>query len=103
MARLPTPGKDEGTWGYILNAFLSVEHDTDGSLKNVARPSDVAAKYSLPSGGIPATDLSQPVQDTLNTAGTFGYYTYLSSSAIHLRNPWPSGLVTDGGGTIDTY
>jgi polysaccharide deacetylase/baseplate protein BppL/uncharacterized protein DUF5907 len=33
MARLPTPGKDEGTWGSILNDFLDVEHNADGSLK----------------------------------------------------------------------
>lgn len=33
MARLPIPGSDEGSWGDILNDFLSVEHNTDGSLK----------------------------------------------------------------------
>ena len=33
MARLPTPGGDDGTWGQILNDFLSVAHDADGSLK----------------------------------------------------------------------
>ena len=38
MARLPIPGSDEGGWGDILNAFLLVEHNADGTLKNVARP-----------------------------------------------------------------
>ena len=33
MARLPIPGDDKGTWGNILNDFLSVEHNTDGTLK----------------------------------------------------------------------
>lgn len=33
MARLPVPGSDGGTWGSILNAFLNVEHNSDGSLK----------------------------------------------------------------------
>jgi hypothetical protein len=33
MARLPTPGSDNGTWGTILNAFLQTEHNADGSLK----------------------------------------------------------------------
>jgi hypothetical protein len=33
MARLPVPGQDNGVWGDILNAFLSVEHNTDGTLK----------------------------------------------------------------------
>ncbi|HSD55925.1 MAG TPA: hypothetical protein VLA92_02110 [Candidatus Saccharimonadales bacterium] len=33
MARLPNPGSDNGLWGDLLNAFLSVEHNADGSLK----------------------------------------------------------------------
>jgi len=33
MARLPTPGGDNSVWGSILNDFLLVEHNSDGSLK----------------------------------------------------------------------
>ncbi len=33
MARLPTPGQDNGTWGAILNDFLSQAHSSDGTLK----------------------------------------------------------------------
>lgn len=33
MARLPTPGGDNSVWGNILNDFLLVEHNADGSLK----------------------------------------------------------------------
>ena len=33
MARLPNPGSDDGTWGTILNNFLVVEHNSDGTLK----------------------------------------------------------------------
>lgn len=33
MARLPTPGSDDGTWGVILNDFLDQAHDTGGLLK----------------------------------------------------------------------
>ena len=33
MARLPNPGSDDGTWGNVLNGFLQVEHNTDGTLK----------------------------------------------------------------------
>lgn len=43
-ARLPTPGGDAGNWGKILNDYLRVEHNADGSLKNVARPDDLEAK-----------------------------------------------------------
>lgn len=33
MSRLPIPGLDNGTWGNVLNDFLGVEHNADGSLK----------------------------------------------------------------------
>lgn len=33
MPRLPVPGSDDGTWGNILNEYLSVEHNSDGTLK----------------------------------------------------------------------
>jgi hypothetical protein len=33
MPRLPIPGEDDGTWGGLLNDFLSQSMDTDGTLK----------------------------------------------------------------------
>jgi hypothetical protein len=36
MARLPTPGGDNGNWGNILNSFLSVSLNSDGTLKGSA-------------------------------------------------------------------
>ena len=33
MSRLPTPGGDTGQWGDVLNDFLEVEHNANGSLK----------------------------------------------------------------------
>lgn len=33
MARLPTVGSDSGNWGTLLNEYLEVEHNTDGSHK----------------------------------------------------------------------
>jgi hypothetical protein len=36
MARLPIPGQDDGTWGNILNDFLTQSLDTDGTLKSSA-------------------------------------------------------------------
>lgn len=33
MAQLPTVGGDDGNWGTILNDYLQVEHDTDGTHK----------------------------------------------------------------------
>lgn len=33
MARLPIPGSDDGTWGQVLNDYLSVSHNNDGTVK----------------------------------------------------------------------
>ncbi|MFA5003706.1 MAG: glycosyl hydrolase family 28-related protein [Candidatus Saccharimonadales bacterium] len=49
--RLPTPGSDSGTWGDILNSFLAVEHNIDGTLK--ARTDNSFA--TLTAGKVPAT------------------------------------------------
>ena len=46
MTRLPNPGSDAGAWGQILNDFLSVEHNPDGTLKasgTIASKADDAA------------------------------------------------------------
>jgi|GEM_PF-2525456 len=40
MARLPNPGGDSGEWGDILNSFLGVAHNDDGTLKSLD-PDDV--------------------------------------------------------------
>ncbi|MDN5274275.1 MAG: hypothetical protein JWP06_176 [Candidatus Saccharibacteria bacterium] len=33
MTRLPTPGSDNGAWGNLLNDYLLIEHDVNGTLK----------------------------------------------------------------------
>jgi hypothetical protein len=44
MARLPTPGGDENNWGNILNDYLAVEHNADGTLKKAADIASAKAK-----------------------------------------------------------
>lgn len=34
MPRLPVPGSDDNQWGDILNDFLAVSHQSDGTLKD---------------------------------------------------------------------
>jgi hypothetical protein len=70
MAQLPTPGGDAGTWGTILNDFLLVSHNGDGTLKSSALTAAGAGTYSKPSSGIPATDLSSGVQSNLTLASS---------------------------------
>jgi hypothetical protein len=44
MTRLPSVGGDNGEWGKILNEFLGVEHNPDGSLKRSADIANAKAK-----------------------------------------------------------
>ena len=61
MARLPIPGSDDGTWGTILNNFLDVSHNQDGSL-------------------IPSAVASTGAEQTINK-GKPGGYAALDASA----------------------
>lgn len=67
MARLPQPGADRGQWGEILNEYLAVSHNSDGTVKNTGV---IATKYTRPSGGIPKSDLAADVQTALDTASS---------------------------------
>jgi hypothetical protein len=40
MSRLPNPGSDNGVWGDVLNDFLSVSLNADGTLKQTAVTDD---------------------------------------------------------------
>ena len=54
MTRLPIPGSDVGSWGDILNDFLQVEHNNDGTLKKAGDISN-------------ALSTAQTVQNNLTT------------------------------------
>lgn len=67
MARLPKPGGDAGNWGEVLNEFLSVEHQSDGTLN----PSGtLSKKYTKPDDGIPKADLETTVQADISQIPT---------------------------------
>jgi len=90
MARLPVVGGDSGNWGTILNDFLEVSLNQDGTIQpaaltaagavtsvNTIAPNQSGSvtltaanvgAYAKPSGGIPSSDMSSPVQQAL-TAG----------------------------------
>jgi hypothetical protein len=53
MARLPNPGGDDNTWGQILNDYLSVSHDADGTLK-----ADAVDSGNIQAGSIGDTQIS---------------------------------------------
>ena len=50
VARLPSPGGDSDAWGEILNDFLRVEHDEDGTLKLRTDNSVVPSARQVTSG-----------------------------------------------------
>lgn len=76
MARLPVPGSDDGNWGAILNDFLAVEHNSDGSLKSggsltakADKATTISAGAGLTGGGDLSTNRSLAVSFG-TTAGT---------------------------------
>lgn len=57
-ARLPNPGGDDGTWGNILNAFLQVSHNADGTLSSASGAALAANNLSdLQSASVARTNL----------------------------------------------
>lgn len=68
MARLPQPGGDDNIWGSILNDFLSVSHNADGTIQPAAV--SAAGAYTKPSAGIPESDLTSSTQSLLTKANT---------------------------------
>lgn len=95
VARLPVPGKDGGLWGDLLNDFLAIEHNDDGSLKIRTDLADVNAslankveatnattftkRLTISEPGAGATTLQLP-DTTGNTGITFGGDTNLFRS-----------------------
>jgi hypothetical protein len=61
--RLPTPGSDDNAWGDILNGFLEVSHNSDGTLKASAveaagggqGPAGEAGSQIYTGAGVPTT------------------------------------------------
>lgn len=63
MARLPTPGGDNGDWGTILNDFLSRIHSNDGTLKpnsvgSTQIQEDAVTSSSIAPGAVTASSLA---------------------------------------------
>jgi hypothetical protein len=65
MARLPTPGQDGGTWGNVLNEYLSTSHAADGTLKADVVATSQLQNTSVTSPKIAANAVGSPqLQDT---------------------------------------
>ncbi|HKU18825.1 MAG TPA: hypothetical protein VJP80_06155 [Candidatus Saccharimonadales bacterium] len=76
MARLPTPGSDDGTWGDILNQFLTVEHNSDGTLKNAMHLTGDETAAGV------KTFSSSPIVPTPTTGTQAASKTYVDNTSI---------------------
>lgn len=65
MVRLPQPGSDNNQWGDLLNTFLQVEHNADGTLK---RSSEIDSAIHKNDHVIYAKDYGATFDGTTNDA-----------------------------------
>jgi hypothetical protein len=77
VSRLPTPGGDENTWGEILNDWISVAHNTDGTFKASQLP-----EPNVPDGTITPAKLSQAYIPASQKAASSGIATLDGSGQI---------------------
>lgn len=98
MPRLPQPGQDNGTWGSILNDYLSVAHESDGSIK-LSAVSSVAQGNTGPQG-IQGITGPQGIQGVTGPSGppgrlqglkfTYGGTTFLGSGTMSTNTTFSS-------------
>lgn len=105
MARLPIEGSDNGTWGGILNDFLSVEHNSDGTLKQsgtiASKANDSAVVHNTGNETIADTKTftSPPIVPTPTSnlhAATKAYTDSAVSNTTLYANVAEYGAVGDG-------
>lgn len=86
MARLPQQGGDTDTWGTILNDFLSVEHNTDGTLKSTGslstKADDSAVVHIAGSETVTGikTFTNSPIVPTPSTSNQAASKTYVDTN-----------------------
>lgn len=88
MARLPVPGGDDGSWGQVLNDFLSVSHASDGTLTDSAvtdagAASDTMVVHNTGAEAIAGTKTfsASPVVPTPSLGSQAANKTYVDSVA----------------------
>ena len=87
MARLPQPGQDHGTWGSILNDYLAVSHETDGSIK----PSAITGVMQGATGPVGPMGATGPRGFT----GATGAQGVQGNQGIHVCRALPVQLVQE--------
>ena len=102
MARLPEPGGDSGQWGDLLNDYLSIAHNSDGTIKNGAISNASIQNNAITVAKIATTGTPTSGQ-TLTYDGTdLSWTTVSGSGSVPDANASTKGLVQltgDFGGT----
>jgi len=93
MARLPEPGGDSGQWGDVLNEYLKVSHNNDGTLKN----GSVSAN-TVQDNTITVAKISTPAAPTSGQALTYNgtnlaWATVSESESVSDATPTAKGVV----------
>lgn len=93
MSRLPTPGSDNGAWGSILNDFLAVAHNTDGTIKPTAvTGTSLSSPLPISQGG---TGSSTQTFVDISTSQTIGGAKTFSVAPVVPTNSFPESAVTN--------
>lgn len=102
--RLPIPGQDEGTWGAILNDFLSVEHNTDGTLKTDGSLAQKADKNHDHDGrylqGIQLANDVQAISGVVSESLAVGQVAMVDASSANCIRTLPSATAAGVGVAI---
>jgi hypothetical protein len=110
MARLPQPGGDNGTWGQLLNDFLSVAHAADGTItSSTGIPDNSIPGAKLQTGSVTNTQLltgsGSDGQVLTKAAASSGGFAWTSVAGSPDATTGTKGLVRltgDLGGTADS-
>jgi hypothetical protein len=91
--RLPTPGGDTDNWGDVLNTFLEVSHNGDGTLQNsaISQTGGLITAQVGAANGVASLNNSGIVPPTQLGTGT-------SSSSNYLRGDGTWAIPSGGGG-----
>ncbi len=96
MARLPIPGQDAGTWGEILNDYLSQAHNANGSLKTAAVVSSIESS-SIITGALRSSNNLNDVANVSDARDSLG----LGSAATQAATAFATSLTRTSVKTTD--
>jgi hypothetical protein len=102
MTRLPKPGMDDGRWGAILNSFLAIGHNDDGTLKGVQTARNVQDFGAVGDG---STDNTSAFSKALASIPSSGGVLYLppgvyKTSTITLTDRSDVSIIGNGTASV---